>query len=77
MPDTGILFCKLTLQLWLMFFADYTMTNTHFFESLFLLYFVPKVTITKNCRLHNKLFAYNDFYGQRATTIYCDPVYKF
>jgi hypothetical protein len=25
MPDTGSLFCKLTLQLWLMFFADYTL----------------------------------------------------
>ena len=39
--------------------------------------FVPKVIITKNCRLHNQLFACNDFFGQRATTIYCGPAYKF
>jgi hypothetical protein len=39
--------------------------------------FVPKVIITKICRLHNQLFACNDFCGQRATTIYCGPAYKF
>ena len=38
---------------------------------------VPEVIITKNCRLHNQLFACNDFCGQRATTIYCGPAYKF
>ena len=38
---------------------------------------VPKVIIPENCRLHNKLFACNDFCGQRATTIYCGLAYKF
>ena len=40
-------------------------------------YVVPEVIITKNCRLHNQLFACNDSCGQRVTTIYCGPVYKF
>jgi hypothetical protein len=36
---------------------------------------VPKPEMTENCRLHTKIFIGNDFYGQRATTIYCGTAY--
>ena len=37
--------------------------------------YVPKPEMTENCRLHTKIFIGNDFYGQRATTIYCGTAY--
>jgi len=35
----------------------------------------PKSKMTDNCRLRNKIFMGNDFYGQLATTTYCGFAY--
>ncbi len=39
--------------------------------------FVPKVIISENYRLHNKIYMDNDFCGQRATTIYCGTTHRW
>ncbi len=36
---------------------------------------MPKSKMTDNCRLRNKIFMGNDFYGQLATTTYCGFAY--
>ena len=54
-----------------------TYANLQFFARTEIVGFVPKFKIQENCRLHNKIFMDNDFCGQRATTIYCGPAYKF
>jgi len=51
------------------------MTNIHNFSLAIIVYCVPKPEMTENCRLHTKIFIGNDFYGQRATTIYCGTAY--